>query len=735
MHRIAQLDVALFGFGVLLGAWVGATNALVATVGIVACLLLRVVHGRRSVVLALGMFVCTLSASARPTSPDLGDVLAEGAVVRASIVDGPRGTPSGQSWRIRAHRVDSVGVVFDAVLSSAEGRSAMAGDTIEVFVRCEQAVRDFAHQNISSSRMCFAREPVEVVGGPSSVGDRIRRLLTERRLAIETELHTALGQRAGVPIAMITGTRGFVTHSERRAHQRAGTAHLLSISGVHFGALATLVWGIVGRLLRRSPRLCRRFGARPPAAILVCAVMFGYLVLVGAPVSALRAFVAMAAVALSFVFGRRTHGIVALCLGASLLVLFDPAVVATTGFQLSFAATSAIVVFWYRLPSRLRHDPYCFEQADHRRLRSAACFVAMSWVATTVTLPIIVGFSGEISIASFATNLVVVPIVGFVLFPLLAGAAVLAPVTDLAHPLMRAVGDVLLHLAIGLDEFSSLPGMVLTTGTWPRWCVAASVVLVLAATATRLRSPAVVLTVVTLTLFGGASSYRTPGSWEVSFVPVGQGDCTVVRSPSGYTFMVDAGGKTSGRDPGLHIVAPYLRRAGISQLDAIVVSHPDADHLGGVPGVLTQFWDARVITEPQSLGVDSVLLRRWSSSGTRNNRSVVTRIDANGVVIVLAADVEAQAERAWLEAEPHRIDLLKVAHHGSKTSSTKAFLDAARPVFSVICAGRHNRFGHPHATVVRRLRAVGARVASTSWNGLIVVQVQADGSWHVRATR
>jgi len=222
----------------------------------------------------------------------------------------------------------------------------------------------------------------------------------------------------------------------------------------------------------------------------------------------------------------------------------------------------------------------------------------------------------------------------------------------------------------------------------------------------------------------------------VHFIPVGQGDATLLEAPDGHRVLIDAGGSQLGRDPGRHVVVPYLHRLGVTQLDAVVVTHDDIDHSGGVPAVVARLDVARLVREPADLGLSWITLSKWAEQGSPNDQSVVAEVVHGGMTLLLTGDVEAYSERRALrDRVAPRAIVLKVPHHGSRTSSTEAFLDVVSPRLAVVSAGRFNRFGHPHPHVVERYEDRAIRLFSTADHGLVVVEVGEDDSLRVRTVR
>ncbi|HZO90320.1 MAG TPA: ComEC/Rec2 family competence protein [Chthonomonadaceae bacterium] len=260
-----------------------------------------------------------------------------------------------------------------------------------------------------------------------------------------------------------------------------------------------------------------------------------------------------------------------------------------------------------------------------------------------------------------------------------------------------------------------------------------------------------------LLLLGGQGTCpRRVGLLRITFLDVGQGDAAVIESPSGKVLVVDAGGilENEGDDEGRRVVVPFLRSQGIRRIDALLLTHPHADHIGGaltllqnIPvGLLMDNGEpvdsplaAHILTAAQARGVPYRPARRGQvldfGDGVRarvldptaqalqegtNDASIVLRVEYGRTAFLLTGDAEAQEEDDLLRSgQPLACDVLKVAHHGSRTSSTPAFLAAAHPRLAVISVGTGNVYGHPDRQVIARLQGSGARVYRTDRRGAI----------------
>jgi len=253
-----------------------------------------------------------------------------------------------------------------------------------------------------------------------------------------------------------------------------------------------------------------------------------------------------------------------------------------------------------------------------------------------------------------------------------------------------------------------------------------------------------------------------PNRLEVTVLDIGQGDSIFVSFPQGRTMLVDAGGELatfnsggmrSGIDVGEDVVSPYLWSRGLKKIDVVALTHAHEDHLGGLPAIFEnfrvgEFWVGRDISSAAYRQVlaaaraHGVPVRHWKQGDTfsedgvagrvlwpddlsernsaKNDDSLVMRLTDGAESFLLAGDIERPSERAILaEEQPVQVNFLKVAHHGSKTSTTDAFLNAAHPAFAAISAGRDNSFGHPSPEVTERLEAAGVRVYRTDRDGAI----------------
>jgi competence protein ComEC len=548
------------------------------------------------------------------------------------------------------------------------------------------------------------------------------------------------GREQALVRAMVLGERTALDAETSETFRMAGTYHVLALSGAQVAMVAALLGWVL-----------RAWGTAPlvRALVLSSALAF-YCTFVGGDVPVLRATV-MAAV----VLGGRTldlDGDAANLLGLAALLLLAqrPSSIADIGFQLSFAATLGLVLLAPPVMRLMPALPFGTEVA-----------LASSLGAQAALGPLLAYHFHRLAPAALLLNLVAVPLSGVVL---LAGFAILAA-SVISPALVTAAAAVAWASARGL----LLSGEVVRLAPWLDVRVATPAlgpVLVavagLAAFARGRGRGLVLWAAGTACIVAGWGPRTEDGRLHVTFLDVGQGDAIVIASPHGRTWMVDTGGSFDTRfDVGEAVLGPFLWRSGVPVLRGVVLTHAHPDHVGGVPFLLRAFdvrdvWEGiaprrdRVYDELASALTKAGVARRAVSRGveaewdgvrvsvlgpvpparapwrTRNDDSVVLAIRYGEIVLLLTGDVEAARETA-LDV-PHAF-ALKVAHHGSRSSSTPGFLAQATPRVAVVSVADHSPFGHPHPEVVARYQRAGIRLFRTDRDGAVTFSTDGIRVW------
>ncbi len=546
-------------------------------------------------------------------------------------------------------------------------------------------------------------------------------------------LHAGLSVRAGALMEALTlGDRSEIAReavragndlSVRDAFARAGLAHLVALSGQHVALLV----GALLLLLGRTRLGLARYGV-------ALAFLALYLTLVGASPSITRATVQGGAVLLGLWVGRGKLDVLGtLGLAGAASVLLFPGWVFDLGFQLSFLAVLALTLT-PRLEARM-------PQGWPRWLRGG---VAVTLLAEVATAPFVAHNFGQLPLVGLPANLLAAPLIA-ALVPLGFLAGLLGPLGLLVNWLVAPIAGLLLWLVGALGAAPSLPWGLVAPAGWAAYVVFAAA---LALWLLRRISARVLATVALLCALGTALPARIAPTRELVFLDVGQGDSTLVRLGD-FTMLIDGGGTPRGDyDVGAGTVLPALRALGVNKIDIAIATHADADHVEGLSSLLRalpvgELWIGQRKTDDPVLGaVLSVAEERrvpvrevrrgdrataggatftvlwprgapWSRAD--NDNSVVLKLEDRGFRTVFLGDLPDPLEG---QLGVGRLDLLKLAHHGSRFSSGAAFLAETAPGDAVISVGR-NTYGHPNAEVLGRLQAQGVHVWRTDQSGAV----------------
>lgn len=718
-----------------------------------------------------GPCAAALAATGLPTPTERAPALLR---IEGAVEGEPRFLPRAGIVRLRVDRAGPARPRPDAPLPAAvptpglslqlslpAGLRPLPGDRLLAEAQLDEVPLDGPDDGARRARMqregiaCTARVAegravvIDPAGGfGAAIEARRRLLLREMRARIEP------GPAAGLVAALSLGDREGIDEAQASRFSDSGLAHVLSVSGMHLALTVLGFYKLLAWLLRRTPLGAHVDPARV-AAGLSLPLAPGYALLTGATPPVVRAAIAAGLYLFAVLGGRAPDAWSALSaaflaiLAASPAALFDPSV------QLSFVACWGLLALVGPVRAFV---PIPQPQPDAGRLRRwvelPITALVTTAAATIATLPFTALHFERVSVASLPANVAAGP-VGAVATVLCAIAAV----AGLIHPVLLGWP---LRLAMPfcgwLDDiaawFATWPGarIPLPPGNGAVWCLAAvPIALWLRGQYRRIGTAALVLAVAVFVWIRWPAP--PDGRLHVEFLPVGQGDCTLLRLPDGSAVLIDAGGDPSGqRDVGATRVLPQLQRRGITRLDAIAVSHLHPDHVGGIPAVLRALevgemwttgrplrgpWGGPLAQAIEAAGVPRRILGvgdRFDRGGVTievlgppdvdgarddpflgdNDASLVLRVVHGDVAVLLPGDVEEPGEWALVDGgAPLEARLLKAPHHGSRTSSTEGFLERVRPGHVVFCVGHRNRFGFPHDDVQARYRARGCQLHRT----------------------
>lgn len=585
------------------------------------------------------------------------------------------------------------------------------------------------------------------------------------RLSIRVKDRLMLVPRSTLPepyatllTSIVFGSRAASTPADiKETYKRAGVAHLLVASGMHLGILIGVCLFIV-----RSTRLPLWAGI-----LITSAVNLFYALMTGFGPSILRAAIMAEIMLIGLLFEREKEVYTSLSIAAFAILLFNPKYLFGVGFQLSFAATWALVYV----------APVIDERVKGFLPRSLASLFSVALSPVLATYPITLFHFSQASLIGVATNFILLPWIGMVVvlgFVSTVLGAVFLPLAELingANLILLWAADLIIQtlaslsfaqvylappkLPLILGYYAGVIGMVevIRTGKFPR--------------VDRFKLTVLLLAVASL-FFWNVALTEARGGLSITVLDVGQGDSIFIECPSGKKLLVDGGERKAGE----RVVIPFLRRKGVRHIDCVILTHAHEDHVGGLPAVLEEVGVGSVLDSGYVYGSRTYqrflsLIRKnrikyclamsgqvldlgarvkaqilhpdafFTSSQNENinNASIVIRLRYGEFSMLFTGDNESEGEQRILEMFPPaslQSTILKVGHHGSRTSTSAPFLAAVRPEAAIISCGRRNKFKHPHRPTLGRLRDI--RTYRTDRDGAVVIKSDGKSYW-IRTAR
>jgi competence protein ComEC len=509
----------------------------------------------------------------------------------------------------------------------------------------------------------------------------------------------------------------------------------MSISGLHITMLGSLAFFVVYQLWRRSTRLTLRLPARKAAALAGLLLALAYALLAGFSVPAQRTVYMLAAVAVALLSSRNLAPSQLLAAALIAVLLGDPWAILAPGFWLSFGAVALIL---YVTANRPGNSHWLMEYGK------------VQWAMTIGLIPPLLALFQQVSLVSPLANALAIPLVSFVVVPstLLGALLPFDWLLQFAHAAMALCMTFLQWL-------NQLPIAVWRQHAPPAWSIALGMGGILWTLLPRGFPARWLGLLLLLPMFLVRPPAPAAGMLRLTIFDVGQG-LAVAAQTGEHILLYDAGPDYPGEaDSGSRILVPALHAQGIAQLDTLLLSHEDLDHIGGARSLL------------QALPVDSVFSslpaqhpllqnlahvqhcqdgQHWIWDGVLfellhpspqsyaqprirdNDRSCVMRISVGSNSVLLSADIEEEAEQRLLQLHADKLPatLLVVPHHGSKSSSAAEFVAAVHPRYAVFTSGYRNRFGHPHPEIVARYRLAGSSLLRSDRDGAILVEMGGD---------
>ncbi len=619
------------------------------------------------------------------------------------------------------------------------------------------------------------------VARPRSWLNTLRYLPERLRTKIGKQIDSAVSSdKSGIYRAILLGDRSHVDKDTLEIFKASGTMHILAISGLHMAVIGTLLYAGFFWLFSRSEKLLLNFTVKKWAAFFSLPVLLGYGLLAGMNTPVFRAVIMSSLVIIAICSNRQKSPSTLLAFAALLILIIDPLQLFTASFQLSFAAITGILFLLPVLKKLLDDKNAQFSTLSIRQkvVNWLTAGLLVSLVANLATFPITLYFFNRFSLAGPLANLIIEPLICFWSL----GAGFLSIFFIFIHPeissFLLQMGELGLDAAIHVAAFFSSWSFSTIWLTTPPVSLILIYFVALIVFAYSSRKKAWISLPALITLAGcfwlffyplKQNSAESTGSFHITYLDVGQGSATLLEYPSGFRVLIDGGGSSfTATTVGERIIAPFLWKRGIRKIDAIAITHPDADHYNGLEFIIRHFspktlWVRdteghdgnfkRLIHLAEQQGLDLFIPRAndrmleaeeslicvtnladqentSENNGSRNsgNSGLILKACTEQLCALFPGDIGRNREHL-LVAEGFDVaaDILLSPHHGSITSNSSQFLTAVDPKYLLVSAGRSSKGFFPHKGLAKECDKQQIDLFTTSDMGTLQIIGRKNG--------
>lgn len=571
-----------------------------------------------------------------------------------------------------------------------------------------------------TARMSVGKSGVEIVQIEGTLWTKFLRIVAAIREHYKESMSKVMSSEDAAAIfAMLFGGYAGLNPDLVNEFATTGIVHILSVSGSHMSLLAAATAALC--LILKIPRT--------PTLIIGIGVIFIYMILSGMLPQVIRSAIMGILVFIGTAMQYENISARFLTLTALAMLINQPLLIFDISFQLSFSSTAGLIYLAQDLRLKMWKWPQWFKMP-----------AAMTISAQIASLPVVIWYFNQISLSSVLANVFVMPLLEIVIVGGLLGGLI-ALVIPFAGKIFFIGESLIFGAGAELNKlFANLPFSAVQV---PTLGIAAGAIYYLALIFRRTEILFLLIILLSFNFFKGG------GNVEVSFVDVGQGDCCVVLTPNRKCLIFDTGGvREKTFDVGGRVVIPYLKHENIFSVDIIFLTHVHDDHSGGAGTIIKKMPVREIITANENkseyaavFGISEQKLKNLRAGqagetfnidgvtieilyapkvGTGNEISNVYRVSYGAISFLITGDLVKENESDMLRENINvSATVLKVGHHGSKTSSSEEFLRAVNPKVAVICVGYGNNFGHPRTEVLKNLEKIHAKIYRTDLDGLI----------------
>jgi competence protein ComEC len=580
-------------------------------------------------------------------------------------------------------------------------------------------------------------------------------MIHQIRIAIDNQIRKYHShETAALLRGLLLADRGEINYETKTQFIKAGVVHVLAVSGLHVGYIIMIFLFLFGR-----------FNIYMSSILTIIGLIF-FMLITGVPPSVFRATVMATVLIMAILANRSTNLINSISIAALIILILNPNEIYNPGFQLSFAAVLAIGII---LPyMNILIDEW---NIQNRFFRYLILFFAVSFSAQIGTLPFTLLYFNKFSVIALFANLIVIPAIGFIIAAAIT-TLVFSAILPFVTIYLAAANDLFTSAILSIIKLSgdlSFSYLSITNYSLTDLIIFYLMLIFLLYFLPRfnsMKSKMVLLILVLANTFIYSSiddEDLLPNNYlNVLMIDVGQGDSFLIKFPNGETALIDAGNTTSFFDNGERVILPLLNYLGIKKINYGIVTHIDSDHYGGFVSIILKGMIEEIIKpeldtslskdkrfeefiqrrgvpikyfKEEKLEVGNTALyflydeQLKSLSGeSTNDRSGVFKLVYGQTSFLFTGDVEKKIEKFYVNKYKYFLDsdILKVGHHGSKTSSSEVFLEYVTPEVSLISAGFKNKFGHPSGEIIERLQNVGSTIYRSDLQKAILLRSDGD---------
>lgn len=576
-------------------------------------------------------------------------------------------------------------------------------------------------------------------------------------------------------IGLLLGEKSEISEEIQQNFRNSSLSHMLAISGAH---ISYILLGITNFLV------CIRFNKRWSNIVIIIFLIF-FMILVGASPSVTRACIMCILNLTANLLFKKPDIYQNLAISSFIILLINPYSLLDIGFQLSFGGTIGIIIFSKKIFNKRNSTKNTFLS---RIIDSIRQIIIVSISANIIILPIMLYHFNTLSLTFLISNIIASPILGIsLILGMIFIILIFSPIAQIISYFLKPILQILIIIA---DVCSKLPFSKILVVTPKIWQIAIYYLLILCLlykpkvklyiktyfhiSKYKLLYKAIIIILIFIIFSPYIFSIIPSNKLAIHFIDVGQGDSTLIITPSNKTILIDGGGSETGSfNVGEKTLLPYILDKGILKINYIIFTHFDTDHCQGLFTILENIKVENVIIAKQGensknfqnflnllskkntnviivkagdkIKVDKLCelnilfpTNKLINDNVLNNNSIVAKLCYKNFSILLTGDIEKIAEQEMIEEYKNtnilKSTVLKVAHHGSKTSSTQEFLNLVTPKISLIGVGKNNTFEHPNTQTLERLTNLHSTIYRTDEDGEIIIIVNNKGKISTKKT-